>query len=235
MSRLMMSAVLGALTVFGVACSSHDDELAAKDKQLQEAHTEMETLTARAAAEQQNTALVQKKNDDAQNKIRELELRNAATTEPKPTVGNPKPKSEPTPKTPRAEKIPDANVHTEHLADGSTVYRLSGSFAAGSSVLTKEGQAAVAKIAGEAKRSSLKVTVNGHTDLTPLTGANKTRYVNNQNLSQARATAVMNALAKDGVPKARMHAVGHGDSQPLEQGTSKEANAKNRRIEVVLH
>ena len=239
MLRLMIPAVFafGILSLAG--CSSNDDELAARDKALQEKTQDLESSRSELAAEKQSNALAQRKLDDANRRLTELEAGAQPRTIGTDPLGTPaKPMKEPKPHRDTARHtIDDSNVTTETSADGGTMYRLAGTaaFDAGKSTLTPAGKTALDKIAAAIKKSPAKVTVEGHTDLTPLTGANKERYKSNQNLSRARATAAMNELVKAGIAKNRIESVGHGDTQPLEKGTSKEANAKNRRIEVIVH
>ena len=56
----------------------------------------------------------------------------------------------------------------------------------------------------------------------------------NQRLSERRAQAVLDYLAKSGVPTARMSAVGYGTARPVVPNTTAENKAKNRRIEFVV-
>ncbi|GHB38932.1 hypothetical protein GCM10007094_30510 [Pseudovibrio japonicus] len=74
--------------------------------------------------------------------------------------------------------------------------------------------------------------VDGHTDARPLSGTGRLR--DNWDLSAARAISVVKYLIARGVEPDRLVAAGFGEYQPLEQGTSPEANAKNRRIELKL-
>jgi outer membrane protein OmpA-like peptidoglycan-associated protein len=53
-------------------------------------------------------------------------------------------------------------------------------------------------------------------------------------LSQARAEAVMHALAEMGIPYARMTAVGKGGTEPAVPFADKDEQWKNRRVEIVL-
>ena len=74
--------------------------------------------------------------------------------------------------------------------------------------------------------------VDGHTDNVPLSGGG--RFRDNWELSTARATAVVKYLIAQGVPANRLVAAGFGEFQPLEEGETPEARARNRRIELKL-
>jgi outer membrane protein OmpA-like peptidoglycan-associated protein len=69
------------------------------------------------------------------------------------------------------------------------------------------------------------VSVNGYTD-----DQGSEDY--NQKLSVRRAAAVRDYLVNAGLPPAILSVTGHGKSLPLVQGTSEEARAKNRRVEL---
>lgn len=73
--------------------------------------------------------------------------------------------------------------------------------------------------------------VDGHTDVRPMTSG---RFPSNWELSSARAISVVRFLIDKGVPPQRLVAAGFGEFQPLEQGTTEEIYAKNRRIELKL-
>jgi chemotaxis protein MotB len=73
--------------------------------------------------------------------------------------------------------------------------------------------------------------VDGHTDARPIATA---QFPSNWALSAARAIAVVQAMVARGVPPARLAATGFGEFQPLESGTTDEAYARNRRIELKL-
>ncbi|HYG85635.1 MAG TPA: peptidoglycan -binding protein [Azospirillum sp.] len=70
--------------------------------------------------------------------------------------------------------------------------------------------------------------VDGHTDIRPITRT----FVSNWELSSARAIAVVKFLIEQGVPAERLVAAGFGEFQPLDTGTTEEALARNRRIEI---
>lgn len=74
--------------------------------------------------------------------------------------------------------------------------------------------------------------VDGHTDTVPLSGTG--RYVDNWELSSARATSVVKYLISQGVSPNRLVAAGFGEFQPLDGADSDEARSRNRRIELKL-
>ena len=76
------------------------------------------------------------------------------------------------------------------------------------------------------------VTVEGHTDSTPISTA---RFPSNWELSTARATAVLRYLAADGVPASRLSAAGYADQRPRVEGTGAAARQTNRRVELIIH
>lgn len=73
--------------------------------------------------------------------------------------------------------------------------------------------------------------VDGHTDVRPIASA---QFPSNWALSAARAIAVVQYLAAKGIPPQHLLAGAFGEFQPLDAGTSDEAYARNRRIEMKL-
>lgn len=74
--------------------------------------------------------------------------------------------------------------------------------------------------------------VDGHTDIQPLAGTG--RFRNNWELSAGRAISVVRFLIDKGIPSNRLVAAGFGEFQPIDEGESDEAYARNRRIELKL-
>ena len=113
-------------------------------------------------------------------------------------------------------------------------------FPSGGNVLNPEGEVEMAKLAGAlldlAKEIPPEINwvlrVDGHTDNVPLSGSG--RYVDNWELSSARAISVVKYLISKGVPANRLAAAGFGEYQPIAEGDSVEARAQNRRIELKL-
>ncbi|MCB8840745.1 peptidoglycan -binding protein [Aurantimonas sp. VKM B-3413] len=112
-------------------------------------------------------------------------------------------------------------------------------FPSGAADLQPAGQDEMAKLADAIKELVREIPsdinwiirVDGHTDNVPTSG---NRFRDNWELSTARADAVVRFLISQGVPPQRLAATGFGEFQPLEEGDSPEARAKNRRIEFKL-
>ena len=110
-------------------------------------------------------------------------------------------------------------------------------FPSGSASLNPEGLGEMTKLAKALievgkdipKEIDWVLRVDGHTDNIPLSGTGRIR--DNWELSSARATSVVRYLIEQGVPANRLVAAGFGEFQPIAEGTSPEANDRNRRIE----
>lgn len=75
--------------------------------------------------------------------------------------------------------------------------------------------------------------IDGHTDKRPLRAGG--RYADNWELSQARALSVAQYLiSEQSVPPERLAPTGFGEFQPLDEGDTPQALARNRRIELKL-
>jgi len=71
------------------------------------------------------------------------------------------------------------------------------------------------------------ISIEGHTDNTGTANYNRI-------LSQRRANAVANILVNNGVPPARLYAVGRGENEPVASNLSATGRAQNRRVEIVI-
>lgn len=101
-------------------------------------------------------------------------------------------------------------------------------FETSSSALTPEGSATVdAAAALLTQNPGVRVDVHGHTD-------SDGESVFNQQLSQERAEAVVEALRVRGVDPGRLTAIGFGESNPIEPNITEEGRAVNRRIEFLV-
>ncbi len=113
-------------------------------------------------------------------------------------------------------------------------------FSSGAEEVNPDGRGELDKLAEAIQELSIQIPdeinwvlrVDGHTDARPLSGTGRLR--NNWELSAARAISVVRYLIEKGVDPKRLVAAGFGEFQPLEEGESPEALAKNRRIELKL-
>ncbi|QQR91395.1 MAG: OmpA family protein [Myxococcales bacterium] len=110
-----------------------------------------------------------------------------------------------------------------------TVITLSGSvlFKSGESTLMESAQDKIEEVAKAIIASNRKVVVEGHTD-----SRGKADF--NQQLSEARAQAVLGYLVRKGVPPEDIRAVGVGASRPIADNKTAEGRANNRRVEIIL-
>jgi chemotaxis protein MotB len=74
--------------------------------------------------------------------------------------------------------------------------------------------------------------VDGHTDNIPISGG---AFADNWELSQARALSVVRFMVNQlGFPPERLAATGFGEYRPVNEDSTAEARAQNRRIELKL-
>ncbi|MCS4504819.1 peptidoglycan -binding protein [Arhodomonas aquaeolei] len=112
-------------------------------------------------------------------------------------------------------------------------------FDSGSAQIGADGQDKLRQLADVLKQVAQRIPgdipwvlqVEGHTDRRPI---NTERFPSNWELSTARATNIVHFLIDQGIPAERLAAAGYGEYQPLTEGDSPEAMARNRRIELKL-
>lgn len=127
---------------------------------------------------------------------------------------------------------PDIRIVGDRFVLQSEVF-----FDTGQSVLKPEGRAELDKIATALldlnnqipQEIAWVLRVDGHTDVRPTTGTRT-----NWDLSAARAIAVVQYLISRAMPPQRLVAAGFGEFQPIDPGSTEEAYARNRRIELKL-
>ncbi len=76
------------------------------------------------------------------------------------------------------------------------------------------------------------IIIAGHTDDQKL--GKGAKFTDNQQLSLARAQAVMNYLVRNGMDASKLSVVGYGDTKPIADNATPEGRAKNRRVELVV-
>jgi len=102
-------------------------------------------------------------------------------------------------------------------------------FEFGKADLKSELKENLAEIAAILKNllTDANVIIEGHTDNVGTAAANK-------KLSEQRASAVLQYLVDRGVDKKRLKSVGYGLEKPVADNSTKEGQAKNRRVELVI-
>lgn len=129
---------------------------------------------------------------------------------------------------------PDVRVVGDRFVFQSEVF-----FDPGSATPRPEAKAELDKLAGailELEKAippdiSWALRIDGHTDSRPISNA---QFPSNWELSAARAIAVVQYLISKGISPQHLIAAGFGEFQPIDGGTSDEARARNRRIELKL-
>ena len=122
-------------------------------------------------------------------------------------------------------------VQVSDLADRSIVIiKGDGFFEPGSAVIAPAVRSLLPHIGEAMKPLGGTVLITGHTDNQPI---RTLRYPSNWHLSQDRADAVKNELAKILDPK-RMKAEGKADADPVAENDTPAGRAKNRRVELTL-
>ncbi|HEX6296674.1 MAG TPA: peptidoglycan -binding protein [Burkholderiales bacterium] len=112
-------------------------------------------------------------------------------------------------------------------------------FPSGEATLRPEGSQSLAQLAKTLKAVTRKIPpdidwvlrIDGHTDRRPISTA---RFPSNWELSTARALSVVRFLAARGIAERHLSAAGFGEHHPIDPGTTDEAYARNRRIEIKL-
>jgi chemotaxis protein MotB len=113
------------------------------------------------------------------------------------------------------------------------VLRLSDNlmFDSGTDALREPAIKVLQRIVAELKKRNVDVRVEGHTDNRPIKNA---RFRSNWDLSTSRATAVVAALAAEGLPAPRLSAAGYGEFHPLGENATEEGKKKNRRVDLIV-
>jgi chemotaxis protein MotB len=120
--------------------------------------------------------------------------------------------------------------------DGMYGYRAEGDvvFSPGSDQLTKEGERILGNLAKELKRNGHPIKVVGHTDTDPINKTKEKYPRGNIQLGAFRAMTVRDFLITSGLPEDRISITSYGPYRPMVKGSSPEAKAKNRRVEVMV-
>jgi chemotaxis protein MotB len=105
-------------------------------------------------------------------------------------------------------------------------------FPSGKASLLEEGEEALVELAHILQTiDDRNFQIAGHTDNVPI---NSGRFKSNWELSTARAVTVVKYLQENGVNPVNLSASGYAEYQPAVSNETKEGQAQNRRIEIVL-
>lgn len=105
-------------------------------------------------------------------------------------------------------------------------------FDSGSAQLKPQGQPLMNAVAGLLRQEKThQVVVEGHTDTVPISGS---QYPTNWELSTARASTVVRALAEEGVSSQRLTAAGRAYLDPVASNDTTTGRSQNRRVQIVL-
>ncbi|MFC7394692.1 flagellar motor protein MotB [Scopulibacillus cellulosilyticus] len=106
-------------------------------------------------------------------------------------------------------------------------------FDLGSAELKDQAKPVLGKVGGILNTVPNDISIEGHTDNTPMRGHSK--FQSNWELSGARAQTVMYYLIqRDGLKKSRMQFVGYGEYKPIVKNDTPEHKAMNRRVNIVV-
>jgi chemotaxis protein MotB len=134
-----------------------------------------------------------------------------------------------------ANDIKSKNLEIEKLQGSLRVTLLNKVlFRSGSTIILKEGQDILKRVAASLKSSNEGIRVEGHTDNVAI-GSNLIKTIpTNWELSVLRATSVVRFLEAQGVASERMQAAGRSKFKPLAENTTADNKQLNRRVEILL-
>lgn len=104
-------------------------------------------------------------------------------------------------------------------------------FDSGEARLNDSSREALQAVAGLLKNDSHAIQVEGHTDNVPIANS---AFPSNWELSAVRASSVVRLFIDNGVPAARLTAVGHGANAPVASNGEAVGRARNRRVAVTI-
>lgn len=132
-----------------------------------------------------------------------------------------------------AEQIEQGQLEVER-EDKKIIIRIreKGSFPSGSARLDTGFHQVMDRISGVLADREGRILVAGHTDNIPI---NTGRFRSNWELSSARAVTVLHSMLRNpAIDADRLTVQGFADTRPLQDNSSAQGRASNRRVELVI-
>ena len=104
-------------------------------------------------------------------------------------------------------------------------------FDSGQAIVKPEADEILSAIARILNTVSFNIRIEGHTDNIPISSV---RFPSNWELSFARALAISQKFAENGVNPSRFQLIGHGEYQPIADNATPQGRAINRRVEIFV-
>ncbi len=120
---------------------------------------------------------------------------------------------------------------TEGLKGITVEINASVLFPLGEARLQPAAVKALRAVAEVAATADFPITVEGHTDPTPIATP---QFPSNWELSGARASSVVRLFVESGVAPQRMTATGYGEQRPVATNDTQEGRARNRRVTILI-
>ncbi len=132
----------------------------------------------------------------------------------------------------RENEVLAKRVRVRDTQDGFAISLAeAGFFAIGEADIKSDAAPLIDNLATALGNSNVRVRVEGHTDATPI---NTARFSSNWQLSAARASDVLEQLAKRTIKSSRLSLAGFGDERPVAPNDSEGNRALNRRVDLVV-
>jgi chemotaxis protein MotB len=120
---------------------------------------------------------------------------------------------------------------TEGLKGITVEINASVLFPVGEARLQPVAVKALRAVAEVTARADFPITVEGHTDPTPIATP---QFPSNWELSGARASSVVRLFVESGVAPQRLTAIGYGEQRPVASNDTPEGRARNRRVAILI-
>jgi chemotaxis protein MotB len=120
---------------------------------------------------------------------------------------------------------------TEGLKGITVEINASVLFPLGEARLQPSAVKALRAVAEVAATADFPITVEGHTDPTPIATP---QFPSNWELSGARASSVVRLFVESGVAPPRLTATGYGEQRPVASNDTPEGRSRNRRVTILI-